>query len=281
MNQNFLINICIFLTILILSPASAQRPETLRYNGNSYQVAEVVEVKGSNATLRTTNNKLITVPIRFLGSKLKVKAENIAKKSKLSGEGNKQTSLSVITANASDTDKALQQSIVEGTPLKRWVNGTVSNEQAEEGLLVVSSVTALDIKLDRDGVPLPPKKVKGSAIFINGLVMIEGAGKKAENTHVEYMAWDTGETIEFRNETIPKLTLKKTDPRPLVDERTWTNTDGKTLIALLASVIDTVGNFEGNDGKVFKYPIEKLSEKDQSLIKETIEKRYRELRSTL
>ena len=155
MNQNFLINICILLTILILSPASAQRPETLRYSGNSYQVAEVVEVKGDDATLRTTNNKLITVPIRFLSSKLKVKAENIAKKSKLSGEGNEQTSLSVIAANASDTDKALQQSIVEGTPLKRWVNGTVSNEQAEEGLLVVSSVTALDIKLDRDGVPLP------------------------------------------------------------------------------------------------------------------------------
>lgn len=281
MNQNFLINICILSTILVLSPASAQRPETLRYSGNSYQVAEVVEVKGSNATLRTTNNKLITVPIRFLSSRLKVKAENIVKKSKLGAEGNKQTSLSVIAANASDTDKALQQSIVEGTPLKRWVNGTVSNEQAEEGLLVVSSVTALDIKLDKDGVPLPPKKVKGSAIFINGLVMIEGAGKKAENTHVEYMAWDTGETIIFRNETIPKLTLKKADPRPLVNERTWTNTDGKTLIALLASVIDEVGNFEGSDGKVFKYPIEKLSEKDQSLIKETIEKRYRELRSTL
>ena len=83
MNQNFLINICILLTILVLSPASAQRPETLRYSGNSYQVAEVVEVKGSNATLRTTNNKLITVPIRFLSSRLKVKAENIVKKSKL------------------------------------------------------------------------------------------------------------------------------------------------------------------------------------------------------
>ena len=281
MNKNFLIKTYILLAILILSPASAQRPERLSYNGNSYQVAEVVEVKGENATLRTTKNKLITVPIRFLSSRLKVKAENIVKKSKLGVEGNKKTSLSVIAANASDTEKALQQSIVEGTPLKRWVNGTVSNEQAEEGLLVVSSVTALDIKLDRDGVPLPPKKVKGSAIFINGLVMIEGAGKKAENTHVEYMAWDTGETIEFRNETIPKLTLKKTEPRTLVNERTWTNTDGKTLIALLASVIDGVGNFEGSDGKVFKYPIEKLSDKDQSLIKETIEKRYRELRSTL
>ena len=80
MNKNFLIKTYILLAILILSPASAQRPERLRYNGNSYQVAEVVEVKGENATLRTTNNKRITVPIRFLSSRLKIKAENIAKK---------------------------------------------------------------------------------------------------------------------------------------------------------------------------------------------------------
>jgi hypothetical protein len=67
----------------------------------------------------------------------------------------------------------------------------------------------------------------------------------------------------------------------LVEEKTWTNNNGNTLIASLASVIKGVGNFEGADGKSFKYPIEKLSEEDQKLIKDTIEKRYKELQSTL
>ena len=111
--------------------------------------------------------------------------------------------------------------------------------------------------------------------------MIEGAGKKAENTHVEYTAWDTGKKVEFNNETIPKLTLKKIEPRALVAERTWTNNSGNTLIASLSSVIKEVGQFEGADGKSFKYPIEKLSEEDQKLINDTIEKRYKELKSTL
>lgn len=270
----------IFLIIFMINSAPAQRPERVSYNGNSYQVTDIVEVKGSNATLRTTDNKVITLPIRFLSSRLKVKAEAIQKRMK-SGAGKGPTSLSVISDNASETEIALQQSIVQGTPLRRWVNGTVSNQQTEGGLLVVSSTSAVDVKLDRNGVPLPPKKVKGGAIFINGLVMIEGAGKKAENTHVEYVAWDTGEKIEFGNETIPKLTLKKIEPRLLVEEKTWTNNNGNTLIASLASVIKGVGNFEGADGKSFKYPIEKLSEEDQKLIKDTIEKRYKELQSTL
>ena len=264
----------------MINSAPAQRPERVSYNGNSYQVTDIVEVKGSNATLRTTDNKVITLPIRFLSSRLKVKAEAIQKRMK-SGAGKGPTSLSVISDNASETEIARQESIVQGTPLRRWVNGTVSNEQTEGGLLVVSSTSAIDVKLDRNGVPLPPKKVKGGAIFINGLVMIEGAGKKAENTHVEYVAWDTGEKIEFGNETIPKLTLKKVEPRLLVEEKTWTNNNGNTLIASLASVIKGVGNFEGADGKSFKYPIEKLSEEDQKLIKDTVEKRYKELQSTL
>ena len=168
----------IFLIIFMINSAPAQRPERVSYNGNSYQVTDIVEVKGSNATLRTTDNKVITLPIRFLSSRLKVKAEAIQKRMK-SGAGKGPTSLSVISDNASETEIALQQSIVQGTPLRRWVNGTVSNQQTEGGLLVVSSTSAIDVKLDRNGVPLPPKKVKGGAIFINGLVMIEGAWKKS------------------------------------------------------------------------------------------------------
>ena len=261
--------------------SSAQRPERLSYKGNSYQIVEIVEVKDDKASLRTTDNKTITIPVRFLSSRLRAKAENLQKRLDKIRNLNDSTSLSVVKANASETEIAIQQSIIQGTPLKRWVNGTVSNDQSDAGLVVISSVTALDFKLDREGVPLPPKKVKGSAIFISGAVMIEGAGKKPFNQHVEYIAWDTGQRIKHNGQQIPKLSLKKVEAQLLVKERTWTNAGGNRLIASLASVIDGVGNFQRSDDTEFKYPIEKLSEEDQKVINDTVKERYNELRSTL
>ncbi|NCG27409.1 MAG: hypothetical protein GWP42_07695 [Verrucomicrobiales bacterium] len=261
--------------------SSAQRPERLSYKGNSYQIVEIVEVKDDKASLRTTDNKTITIPVRFLSSRLRAKAENLQKRLDKIRNSNDSTSLSVVKANASETEIAIQQSIIQGTPLKRWVNGTVSNDQSDAGLVVISSVTALDFKLDREGVPLPPKKVKGSAIFISGAVMIEGAGKKPFNQHVEYIAWDTGQRIKHNGQQIPKLSLKKVEAQLLVKERTWTNAGGNRLVASLASVIDGVGNFQRSDDTEFKYPIEKLSEEDQKVINDTVKERYNELRSTL
>ena len=200
MTQKTFLHLLIIIIICMINSSPAQRPERISYGGKSYQVTQIIEINGQNATLRTTDNKSITVPIRFLTTRLKGQVEKLQKQMKTAA-GKAQTKLSVISANASETEIAIQKSIIEGTPLKRWVNGTVSNEQSDDGLLVVSSISSIEVKLDRNGVPLPPKKIKGGAIFINGLVMIEGAGKKAENTHVEYTAWDTGEKVEFNNET--------------------------------------------------------------------------------
>ncbi len=264
-----------------IAMSSAQRPERLSYKGKSYQIVEIVEVKDDKASLRTTDNKTITIPVRFLSSRLRAKAENLQKRLDKIRNSNGSTSLSVVKANASETEIAIQQSIIQGTPLKRWVNGTVANDQSDDGLIVISSVTALDIKLDRDGVPLPPKKIKGSAIFITGPVMIEGAGKKPFNQHVEYIAWDTGQRIKHNGQQIPKLSLKKVEAQLLVKERIWTNAGGNKLVASLVSVIDGVGNFQRSDDTQFKYSIEKLSEEDQKVINDTVKERYNDLRSTL
>ena len=264
-----------------IAMSSAQRPERLSYKGKSYQIVEIVGVKDDKASLRTTDNKTITIPVRFLSSRLRAKAENLQKRLDKIRNSNGSTSLSVVKANASETEIAIQQSIIQGTPLKRWVNGTVANDQSDDGLIVISSVTALDIKLDRDGVPLPPKKVKGSAIFITGPVMIEGAGKKPFNQHVEYIAWDTGQRIKHNGQQIPKLSLKKVEAQLLVKERIWTNAGGNKLVASLVSVIDGVGNFQRSDDTQFKYSIEKLSEEDQKVINDTVKERYNDLRSTL
>ena len=57
-------------------------------------------------------------------------------------------------------------------------------------------------------------------------------------------------------------------PQHLVDERTWTNSDGKTLKAAMISLKGKIGKFRFPNGRTFNFDITKLSEDDQSLIKE-------------
>ena len=281
MNQYLLITIFSLTIILLFSPVYGQRPDKLTYQGKIYQVTEIVEVNGQNATLKTTEvkkdgtKKLVTIPIKFLSTRFKLKAESIQK-----GTGKYQTALSVLSGNASETEKAIQQSIIEGTSLKRWIKGTASNESTEEGALINSSPSALDLKTNRSGEALPPKKVKANAIFYNGLVMIKNL-KVGFNEDIDKLAWDTGEKLEYNGEMVPIFSIKKTKPKPLVNERAWTNSNGKTLVASLVCVINEVGRFERSNRSVFSYAINKLSKEDQILIKNTIEKRYKELKSTL
>ena len=56
-------------------------------------------------------------------------------------------------------------------------------------------------------------------------------------------------------------------PKYLVDERTWTNADGRKLVAALISLEGGKGKFRFRNGRVFDYDISKLSTVDQELIK--------------
>tara|TARA_B100000085_G_C18296877_1_gene412624 strand:+ start:64 stop:606 length:543 start_codon:yes stop_codon:yes gene_type:complete len=57
-------------------------------------------------------------------------------------------------------------------------------------------------------------------------------------------------------------------PKYLINERIWTNTEGKTLKAALISMEGQVGKFRFSNGRTFNYDITKLSADDQTLIKE-------------
>lgn len=56
--------------------------------------------------------------------------------------------------------------------------------------------------------------------------------------------------------------------KELVAERSWTNTDGKALVAALTSLEGNTGTFRRPDGRTFEYDITKLSEADQEVIGE-------------
>ena len=55
---------------------------------------------------------------------------------------------------------------------------------------------------------------------------------------------------------------------PLIPERKWTNTEGKTVTAAILSVDGATVKMKLPNGKETNYPIEKLSETDQEIIKD-------------
>lgn len=72
-----------------------------------------------------------------------------------------------------------------------------------------------------------------------------------------------------KKSTFGPSTLKVEEP--LIAERNWTNAEGKEIVASVTAVAGDFVSFKMKNGKVVSYPIEKLSEEDQALIKETAE----------
>jgi hypothetical protein len=270
------------LTILIAMLATegiacSAKPERFSYKGTTYQVVEITDVKGSEVTLRTDKGEDVSVPARFLSFKLRDMAQKFVTA--------KRVAATTVDGISSENAKNLQRTLVEaargGTGIRRWIAGTVSNESPEGGILIFSASTALPAKHDRKGVPLPQQRVKNSAIFIEGVVFLDGSRRHAENTLVEYFAWDTGKRVDFKSQLIPHLTLKPQTPKALFEERQWTNTDGKTLTAALLAVDKESGQFKRDDGTRFAYPLKKLTPEDRKLIEKVVQDRLKKLQSTL
>ena len=54
--------------------------------------------------------------------------------------------------------------------------------------------------------------------------------------------------------------------KELVAERSWTNADGKALVASLTSLSGSIGTFRRPDGRTFQYDIKKLSQADRETV---------------
>ncbi len=61
-------------------------------------------------------------------------------------------------------------------------------------------------------------------------------------------------------------------PKPVIESRTWTNEAGRKISASVLSIDGENVRFKLSNGKEVNYPIAKLSEEDQELIKESAEK---------
>ena len=257
--------------------ACAAKPERFSYKGKTYQVVEIIDVKGPDVTLRTDKGEEISVPGRFLSFKLRDMSEKFLKAKQVAS----MTVDGIASENAKELQLTLMQAARGGTGIRRWIAGTTSNESPEGGVLIFSTSSALPVKHDRKGNPLPQQRVKNSAIFIDGVVFLEGSRRHTDNTLVEYFAWDTGKRMDFKSQLIPHLTLKPQPPKVLFEERQWTNTEGKTLTATLLALDKESGQFKRDDGSRFAYPLKKLTPEDQQLIEKTVQDRLKRLKSTL
>lgn len=65
-----------------------------------------------------------------------------------------------------------------------------------------------------------------------------------------------------------KKTSLPTTAGPLVNQRTWTNQEGKSIVATAMDVFEDNVNFKMKNGRIVSYPIAQLSESDQELLKE-------------
>ena len=77
---------------------------------------------------------------------------------------------------------------------------------------------------------------------------------------------DSGSSSGSKSRLLPDA------PKPVIDSRTWTNEAGKKITASVLSIDGDKVKFKLSNGKEVNYPIAKLSDEDQELIKESGEK---------
>jgi hypothetical protein len=91
--------------------------------------------------------------------------------------------------------------------------------------------------------------------------------EKAIRKSLKEVAGTEGDTASS-GKSSPLDVFKRKD---LVAERSWTNSDGRALVASLTSLSGTTGTFRRPDGRTFEFDITKLSEDDQKMITEAQE----------
>ena len=83
---------------------------------------------------------------------------------------------------------------------------------------------------------------------------------------------------EIKDKDVVGSTLpsQKTDAEKnstfLAEEQTWTNTDGKAIIAAIITADDSTVTFQMTDGKAVSYPLNKLSASSIETIEGLLEK---------
>jgi hypothetical protein len=147
--------------------------------------------------------------------------------------------------------------------------GIHAQSGSDEEILAVVKQTKVKFPIARDG---------SSAVNFSGIPHMFIFNPKGELVFEGHPAGGEADKIirkELRNVNLPddddedSAFGPKKDPRaPLVAERTWTSSDGRTLVATLISVENGTGRFKRKSGETFSLPLARLAAADQKVIKD-------------
>lgn len=243
---------CRWLILIALCWPALASAIDFTWEGVNYRDVRVVEIVEDEVTLQSKKNERIVVPRDSLTGLLASEAKAFESK---------------------PPEKEPQARPVSQHSLERaWIYGSASNV-TRDGFQVYSSERSLPVgRPTRSGSVREPQRTKSGAPIFNGLVWVRGM-TVGENTQFDRVLYRDGYE-EVGGKRLPAFAVAKPDVRvpDLAEEREWTNSQGKKLLATLRAVKDGAGQFVSPKGKVFSYAIDNLCEEDQVFVREAIEK---------
>ncbi|MEM7144277.1 MAG: c-type cytochrome domain-containing protein [Verrucomicrobiota bacterium] len=111
-----------------------------------------------------------------------------------------------------------------------------------------------------DGDAMPPEG-KGDSLTDSELALVRDWITEGANLDRGRSVAGTGSTDSNAEDALDQMTTSF-----LADSRDWTNREGKTITAALVEIDDDIAVLRIESGREYRYPIENLSDEDQSLI---------------
>ncbi|MGB3118526.1 MAG: hypothetical protein WBE58_06890 [Verrucomicrobiales bacterium] len=229
-------------------PASS-RSETIVVDGESYNGAEIVDL-APNGVFFSSHDGGVVLPWE-----------------------------QVTTAHAMEVKKRLSGALINVRAQSVWVAGHFKGEKEGFTLVYADGRRRANFDIEKNipkdfdyGEASRPKASYYGAKAQVGWVIIKDlpSNTAAPETSTQMIVYPTGETktIQLDDQTDPvELPIMTVQSPAWVEERTWTNSDGKSLRARLQFADDTTAYLELS-GRIVPYPLEKLSPLDRQVAKQ-------------
>ena len=223
----------------------------ITFEGRTHRAVEVVAVEGDLVILQSKRGE-ITVSRKSLTWQLEAEVKKFE------------------SAGGADAGRT---PLPQNEVARAWIFGPVATER-DGGITVASSKYFIRETVSRSGTVRDPSMEKNGAPVYTGTVFVRAGTQKAESKF-DRVLWRAGFVVV---DGLPMPAFSSRDPGPvaipdLTGEQVWTNAENKELTATLKSVSDGKGYFVRADGTKFTYDLKNLSEENQTLIKDAVEKR--------
>lgn len=185
----------------------------------------------------------------------------------------------VSVAHTMEVKKLLSGALINVRAQSIWVAGHFKGEKEGVTLVYADGRRRANFDFEKNipkdfsyGDKSRPKGSYYGAKAQAGWVIIKDlpANAAAPETSTQMIVYPTGETktLQLDDVTDPvELPIMTVQPPAWVEERTWTNSEGKSLRARLQFADETIAYLDLN-GRIVPYPLDKLSPLDRQVAKQ-------------